>query len=121
MSALASYKPALPVQKRNNFLQGKRDAESPVSPPRSAATAAKSRLKTLPEAADSSSYVGLKKEGELLSEANTQLTRSQTKKNDDTRSNKSHDRYSRVSSSRQSRTKLGLKKERKSVNIVSRK
>lgn len=76
---------------------------------------------TLSEVEEGPQVVGLKKESELLSEANTQLTRSQTKKQDETRSNKSNDRYSRVSSSRYSRQPLGLKKERKSVNAISRK
>ena len=63
-------------------------------------------------------YAGLKKESELISEANSQLTRAQTKKNEETRSNRSQDRYSKASMSRMTRPNLPINDERKSAQSV---
>ena len=63
-------------------------------------------------------YGGLKKESELISEANSQLTRAQTKKNEETRSNRSQDRYSKASLSRVTRPNLPVNDERKSAQSI---
>lgn len=58
-------------------------------------------------------YFGLKKEGDLISEANSQLTRSQTKNNGDTKSRKSNDRYGKISNI-SNRAKLASNKDSQS-------
>ncbi len=66
--------------------------------------------------------MGLKKEEDLISEANSQLTRSQTRQNADIRSIRSNDRYSRTAnrahriSSQKDNRKVGVAK---SISVKS--
>ena len=112
-SALTSYKAAPnPIQERNNYLRESKANTAAVSPngdfrPVTGNQQSQYQQDQFHEKIgnqETSPYMELKKQGDLLGDGNSQATRSQTKKNyEDVKSVKSISRYSKVSSQMKSR------------------